>query len=553
MRPVLTVLLASLTLVAQVPRLTEVQERRLSNGVRVLLVEQKGLGAFHATLAFRGGWAEEPPALAGATELLARAAYGATWPEDLEGGRPQAQQEALLKEEEGLLEALRLERLRQRRNPAADSPLPALEASLAALQARKAGQQSAGPLLDRVRAAGGRQSAEAGPDALLVHAELPAEAFATWCAGEGQRLRALLLSRFAPAREALTEALRAPGDPASALLRGAALPGHPYGRNLGDHLAAVEALRWSDLRAHARRTLSPERLMVVLVGDLSLAQAQPLLERHLGSLPVPPAAEEAPLPEVRADLGDRQVQAVAGADPRLLVAWRTPPRSHPDHLPLRLAARLLDGGRAGELTLRLARQRRLVRSVAVALDVPGGRLPGLLTVDLVAEEGHALAEVEAALHGEVLRLHQEALPHEAWTRALAALEMEALQALDQPAHLARALALAWAEAGDWRLVDLEVQRLRTLSPETVQAAVRTWLVPSHRTTLHLAAAPAEDQDPLEAALARALTALTAARVQDLAQRERLVAEGLRQLRMLGPEERRQALRILEAQAAAVRR
>jgi hypothetical protein len=78
-------LLTASGLRAQAPGLTpglfDVQERRLANGIRLLVVERRDLTAFHATLVFRRGRAEEPPALAGATDLLARALYGATWPE----------------------------------------------------------------------------------------------------------------------------------------------------------------------------------------------------------------------------------------------------------------------------------------------------------------------------------------------------------------------------------------------------------------------------------------------------------------------------------------
>ena len=275
MRLLVSALFATLALTAQVPRLTDVQERRLTNGVRVLLVERRGLPAFHASLVFRGGRAEEPTALAGATDLLARILYASTWPEDLEGGRPQVALDALLKQEEGLLESLRLERLRELRTPGADSHRAALEAGLAAVQARLQEHLSPSPLADLLRAQGGRQSAEATADALVARMDLPVEAFQAWCRNEGQRLRTLQLSRFSGARAALVADLRDKAEPGPALVLGAALPGHPYGRDLADHLPTVEALRWSDLRAYARRSLSPERLTVILVGGLSLAQVLP--------------------------------------------------------------------------------------------------------------------------------------------------------------------------------------------------------------------------------------------------------------------------------------
>jgi hypothetical protein len=124
---------------------------------------------------------------------------------------------------------------------------------------------------------------------------------------------------------------------------------------------------------------------------------------------------------------------------------------------------------------------------------------------------------------------------------------------DEPAALARSLGAAWAQGGDWRLAELDIQRLRTLAPEAVQAAARVWLQPSHRTSVLLEPTPGASQDPVEAALARVLKALAAARITDPAQREHLVSEGIRQLRMLSAEERLHTLKLLEAQLAPEKR
>ncbi|GLH65814.1 M16 family metallopeptidase [Geothrix edaphica] len=556
MRRLALLLLAALSLQAQAPHLAEVQERRLANGLRVLVVERRGLGAFHAALVFRGGRAEEAPALAGATDLLARALYGATWPEDLDAAKGAGSLDALLREEEGLLESLRLEQLRQRKDPAGGSQLPALGANLWTLHEAVRARFSHAPLTDVYAARGGRWAASAGADALLVETELPTADFEFWCRTEAQRLTVLQLSRFSEARAALVAELRTRGAQSLGLLQGAALPGHPYGRDLADHLPALEAMRRSDLQAWARQACRPDRLTLVLVGGFSLETALPPLERYFGALPAGPASggsEDPLLPEIPADLGDRRIQATLGGGSGLLVGWRIPPRPHRDHLALRLAARLLGGGPSGRLAQRLVRQKVLAQSVEVRMDLPGGRLPGLLVISAVPAEGHSLAEVEGAVHTEILRLQQEPIAAEDWQRALTQIDVEQLRVQDEPAALARALGLAWAEAGDWRQAEQELQRLRNLGPEAVQAAARTWLNPSHRTTLWLQGDSGEGQDPLEAETARVLKALAATRIEDLAQREHMVSEGLRQLRMLSIEERRRTLKLLEAQLAPGKR
>jgi zinc protease len=409
------------------------------------------------------------------------------------------------------------------------------------------------PLTDLYAARGGRQTAVASADALLVQTELPTIAFDFWCHTEAQRLAILQLSRFSETRAALAAELRAQGPQGLALLQGAALPGHPYGRDLVDHLPALEAMRRSDLQAWARRACGPDRLTLVLVGGLGMESILPQVERSFGALPAMKEVEDPLLPEIPADLGDRRIQASLGGAPGLVVGWRIPPRPHRDHLALRLAARLLGGGPSGRLAQRLVRQKALAQFVEVQMDVPGGRLPGLLVISLVPAEGHSLAEVEGALHTEILRLQQEPIPADEWQRALTQIDVDQLRVQDEPAALARALGFAWVEAGDWRQAEQELQRLRNVGPEAVQAAARTWLNPSHRTTLWLQAGTDAGQDPLEAETARVLKAWAATRFEDLAQRVHMVSEGLRQLRMLSMEERRRTLKLLEAQLTPEKR
>jgi zinc protease len=526
--------------------MSDVQERRLANGARLLLVERRGLTAFHAALVFRGGRTEEPTALAGATDLLARALYGSTWPEDIEPAKVPGL-DGLLQQEEGLMEAVRLERLRLRRDPAAASQLPSLEASLASLQSRMKGELSSSPLADLYAVRGGRQGAEASADALVAWSELPEGAFEFWCRTEAQRLTALQLSHFSAARANLEAGLNRQGTQGLALLLGAALPGHPYGRDLADYLPVLEAFRRSDLKTYAQKMLSPDRLTIILIGGFSLESVLPLVERHLGALPTGSDSEDPILPEIPSDLGDRRVQAALGGVPRLLVGWRIPPRSHPDHLALRLAVQLLAGGPTSRLPLHLVQQKGLALDVRMTLDEPGGRLPGLLVADLHPADGHGLEALERALHSEILHLQQDPIPQEEWQRAVSQLETEHLRLLDDPSAMAEALGKAWVEGGDWRLAHSEILRLRTLGPEAIQTAARTWLTPSHRTTAWLEAAPDTNLDPLDANLARVLRALAAARIEDPAQREHLVAEGLRQLRMLSTEERTRTLKLMEAQ------
>ncbi|HTL97461.1 MAG TPA: hypothetical protein VL181_01530, partial [Holophagaceae bacterium] len=249
--------------------LTGLTEQRLANGADLILVSRPGSGAFRASLFFRQGGVDEPPQLLGATELLSRSLLGPAWPEDL---KSDAALDALLAKEDELAENLRVARLQSKGHPSGqtDELQSAQDAALAQLEARF--DHGAGEAYGLAGAVGNQ--AVDTRDFLASGVDLPASAFRFWCETETARLRQVELSRLPFAKAALVADLRSgafPKDPAVAVLLGAALPGHPYGRNLADYAAAVDAMRRDDLRAYARRACAPGRMAILLVGDLDPA------------------------------------------------------------------------------------------------------------------------------------------------------------------------------------------------------------------------------------------------------------------------------------------
>ncbi|HEU4952640.1 MAG TPA: insulinase family protein [Holophagaceae bacterium] len=527
------------------PPLPGLTERRLANGAEVILVRRPGSGAFRASLFFRQGGVDEPPQLLGATELLSRCLLGPAWPEDLQDDPGL---EPLLQQEDALAEALRMAGA-QGGDPQAREELAAAHGALLGrlearydLDASKEAYQGAGGL---------DPQAVDTRDFLAEGVELPAGAFELWCRTETERLHRVVLSRLPFARASLVADLKSgafPKDPAVAVLLGAALPGHPYGRNLGDYAAAVEALRRDELRAYARRACSPGRMAVVLVGDLDPESALPILERTLGALPPGTPPEPPVLPDLNLGLGDRRVQ-IQGEDSRVLTGWRIPARTSPDAPALEVLARILGGGPSARLPLRL---KGIATDIHVSTGRPGGRYPNLLVVDATPRPGHSLQEVEEALDREILLLRQVPVSQEEWNRALAQLEVGRLDLQADAGELAAALGMAWAQTGSWQGLTREADRFRAAGPEALQRAAADYLVPSHRTVVEVVPDPSRRLDAQDRAFLEVLRTLALRQVEDPAQRESLVAEGLRQFQMLPQAERAKTLDLLRHQLQGAR-
>jgi predicted Zn-dependent peptidase len=164
---------------AQSDRVPEVAESALRNGVKVLSVERPGCPAVRVRLFLKGGRADTgrlPPV---ASDLLARTLFGR-----FTAARERDRIEAILGQEQGAFEALRLERLRMARSPKGEAS-PEFE-SLRDLHERFMNElskafapESAWDALDDLGATSRRVDVTA--DYVAFGLDLPLSGLESWC------------------------------------------------------------------------------------------------------------------------------------------------------------------------------------------------------------------------------------------------------------------------------------------------------------------------------------------------------------------------------------
>ena len=506
----------------------EVLERRLGNGVRVLAVERPGSGMVRAALVFRGGSADVPGLPPISARLLAESLFGELRAEDL-GARPEL--DLLLERADYLREALRLERLRVARTGGGSPEGEALLAALQEAQGRIAALSTPPDRSDLLDALGAvNREVRTGADGILAAQDLPADALGAWAKLEAQRLRALRLARFAPQQEALA---RNPEDSPLSLLLAAALPGHPSAQSLS--AAGLPALQREDLRAWARHALAPERLAVLLVGDLRIEALLPALEASLGGLEAVAAAHaEGSLEDPMRAPGRRRLEVSTPGPSLLLVGWRVPSVHHPDRLALEA------------LALALGAPSTILRDVSIRPEVPGGRFGHLFEVEARAEEGFALGEAEEELKRWVRRTQEEALSPEAFEGIVRRMELASLAAQGDATQLLQDLARAWCQTGDWRMAFPALRGLRQAGPAALQQAARTYLGDANATVVLLQPDLSRFlEERGESELLRLLRARALRKVADPIKAEALAQQSMEQLLLLTREQREQLRRLLE--------
>jgi predicted Zn-dependent peptidase len=531
--------LAAAALWAQPPLAPEVQEARLGNGIRVLLVERPSNGMISLGLFFRGGSADTLGLPPSAARLLVRSLFSTLRAEDL-GEQPEL--DAQLLRADNLREAIRIEDLQRDRAPGAaggQDDIHGLRASLKDALERITRLTSAPgqpDLLDELGAVHRRVKAE--PDALVSTLDLPASALADWAGLEARRLRALRLSSLPRQRQRL-EADAPEADLATRLLAESALPGVPYGRVLEPGGEAGVLL--PELKAYARAALAPGRMAIVIAGGVKLAEVRPVLEAAFGALPAGDSLDrlQPDLPLGHA-LGPKRILVKDSGASQLRLAWPVPSLTHPDRLALEVLA-LLMGRRSGGQGLALPS----FLMAKASLGVPGGRLQNLFVVEARPEEGHGLAECEREIQRTILRLQEESVNQESLEGALRRMELESLSAQADPETLVGRLGMAWCQGGDWRLAFPDLRAVLREGPVAVTRVARKYLRPDSATLVLLEPEFARDPgDSSQVELLQLLRAKALARLGDPLKAEALALQSMEQLRMLSREQRENLARAL---------
>jgi predicted Zn-dependent peptidase len=270
-------------------------------------------------------------------------------------------------------------------------------------------------------------------------------------------------------------------------LDAAAFVGHPYRRPVLGSDAELARITLRDCEDFLRARYAPDRVLITVVGDFDPGEALAALRRHIepvvrrsGGRPPAAARDDAPRGERRASVaGDLQV-------PIVVAGWRVPAATTGDAA-LDLLSALLTGGTEGRLTSRLVEREPGCLFVRTGRD---RQRDGTLFWAVAAlRPGGDSAAVERGLIEEVERLGGEPVAGEALDRARRQVELSVLLGRQSTRDMAQALGTAQMIAGDWRDADLQLERLRALTPAGLQQAGARALTAERRTVVWLSAMP----------------------------------------------------------------
>ena len=262
-------------------------------------------------------------------------------------------------------------------------------------------------------------------------------------------------------------------------------PGHPYYASvIGSH-ADIQAAKLEDARDFFKRYYAPNNASIAIVGDFDPAQTKKLVEKYFGTLkrgaPVPPINVQTP----KITMERRKVVPDRIELPRVYMAWLTSPVYKPGDAEATIAAAILGRGRASRLYQKLVYEKQIAQDVRA--DQQSLLLGSQFQIDATARPGHTAEELEQAISEELDRLRTAPVEQREIEQARTSIETGIITRLENLGGFGGVADILNEYNHYLRNPDYlqkDIQRLRAVTPATLQAFAREQLQPNARAVIY---------------------------------------------------------------------
>ena len=258
----------------------------------------------------------------------------------------------------------------------------------------------------------------------------------------------------------------------------AAYQWHNYGRPTIGNRSDIENVDIGRLQAFYRTYYQPDNAVLVVAGDIQPGAVLAGVARHFGAIPKPSRALPRTYTQDAAQDGEREVRLSRTGENRIVMTfYHAPPGSHPDYASADILAFVLGDTPTGRLHKALV-ETKLATGVGGADLMLAER--GGLRFSASAPKSAAVAPMREALIKTVENLAQDPIRADEVERAKQRMLTDMDVALTKTHSFATGLT-EWIALGDWRLFFRYRDYVHNVTAESVNQAARTWLIPSNRT------------------------------------------------------------------------
>jgi zinc protease len=253
---------------------------------------------------------------------------------------------------------------------------------------------------------------------------------------------------------------------------------HGYGKSPIGSRSDIENVPIERLQAFYKRHYQPDNAVLVIAGRFEEQRALELVDQYFGSIPRPERELIDNYTVEPTQDGEREVVVRRVGEVQILMtAYHAPDGAHEDFVPLQIAAEVLGDTPSGRLYKALV-ETGLASQIGVSSLQQ--RDPGMILFFAMVPQEKSLDAARVAMIETIDGLRENPVTAEEVER----IRNQALSGFEQAMNNSQSVAIQlsnWAAIGDWRLMFLDRDRVRTVSAEATQSAARKYLKASNRT------------------------------------------------------------------------
>lgn len=266
----------------------------------------------------------------------------------------------------------------------------------------------------------------------------------------------------------------------------------PYKHPVIGWPADIASYTVDDLQAWYQRWYAPNNATLVVVGDVQPAAVFNLAEKYFAALKPSDIKPLKPQTEIE-QVGVRKMTVKIPAKlPSILMGYKVPVLKNAEHegeaYALEVLAGVLDGGSSARLSSGLIRGKQIAVSAGAGYGLTS-RLPNLFELEATPAEGKTVADMEAALKDEIIKLQQNLIDSAELQRIKAQVLASAVYERDSSFYQAMQLGMLETVGLGWQKVDEYVTKVNQVTAEQVRDVARKYLIEDHLSIAYLEPQP----------------------------------------------------------------
>lgn len=258
----------------------------------------------------------------------------------------------------------------------------------------------------------------------------------------------------------------------------------------------LDAASVDDVARFFRTYYAPNNAVLVLSGDVDLAEAKKLVEAYFGDIPPQPQPPRPDLSEPAAAAPRSEVYKDPLAQvPAVVIGYPGPARRSPDYYALGMLDVLLTGGESSRFQQHLVKGRQSVIQFQADLGWPFSgagdyKDPGHYAMMLLYNPAFQGGEIVEQAQEEIARIQKEGVEPKELSRVKTYFRASVISRLQSSLQRARLLGQYELLDGNPDFVNTEMAAFLAVTPAEVQAAARKYCVAERRFVLDIVPAPA---------------------------------------------------------------